>query len=260
MILSIVIVTYLERNQKHLDLCLESILKQKIPIDYEIIVVSSGEYIPTVIKADNITHYHAEGRLHYPAGVNFGVEKTSPSSKLLMLCNDDLLFTKGSIMNMVGAMGDNSLILNPISSCDNFWRYILPLEFKKGEETLHFDKRFYTYEDLEPHFSDIFENFISLTRGLIFVPFAPLYCTMIPRGVWNKVGTLDPQYLTGQDDVDYGFRAKLQGIRSAVCLDSFVLHFGGQTADHALDDPIRNHNIAYFTKKWRAYSEIFSWL
>lgn len=258
--LSIVVVTYLEKNQKHLDLCLDTIFKQDLPIDYEIILVSSGEYKPTHVISERIKHFHLDERHHYPEGINYGVSKTDPNSKYLLLANDDLLFSKNSIMNMIMTLGDNELILNPMSTCDNFWRYHTHIQYLKYDKPKELNKRFYLYDELEPDFSDIFNNSVQKEFGLLFVPYCCLYGTLMPRKVWDKVGGLDPAFKTGQDDVDFGYRAKMHGIRSAVCMHAFILHFGGRTADFALDDNHRNYNISYFTKKWRGHSEIFSWL
>jgi len=258
--ISLCIGTYLERNQKYLDLCIDSILKQNLPIPFEIIVVSSGSYVPHVPKADNIKLIHKPEQTHYPQAMNIAVENSNQDYKYLMCINDDVLFTKNSIVNMLNTMGDNELIMNPISTSDNGWRYHLPLGYIKNGTVVNLPERFYTYEKLQDAFEDIFNNSIPLPRGLFFVPFTPLYCTLIPRIVWNKVGTLDGNFWTGQDDVDYSYRAKLLGIRSVVSLDSFVVHFGGSTATFALTDDIRNRNLAYFLTKWRNHTEIFSWL
>ena len=120
---------------------------------------------------------------------------------------------------------------------------------KKGKELLI--KRFYRYDDLQIETLNSIKNSYSIyPKGLIIQDFVAFYATLIPKKVWDIVGTLDPKFKTGQDDLDYCKRAKKCNIGSFVALSSFVFHFGGVTADEVLNWDIRMANINYFTQKW----------
>lgn len=248
--ISIVLVTYLKQNQRYLDLCIESLSRQTYK-DFEVILISSGEHIPTC--PDWVKHTHLEERHHYPEGVNAGVKLTNPDSKYLMLMGDDCFLTETALENMVGALGDNQLIINPLSNCDNASSYTLILGYEQDKEFKQLTQRFYRYDDLKDVFEPMMKAHSVYPPGLIVRPFVCFYATMIPRSVWNKVGKMDPNFKTGQDDVDYCRRAMNLGISSGVVLNAIIWHFGGVTADAALTNDIRQKNIEYYKSKWGDY-------
>jgi GT2 family glycosyltransferase len=247
---SIVLVTYLKDNQKYLDLCMESIKRQTFK-DYEVILVSSGEHSPT--HPDWITHHHSDERLHFADAINHGVRRTNPSSKYILLLSDDCVMTETSLEMLVGTIGEGQMILNPISTCDNNSSYSLVFAYEKNGETKQLTNRFYRYDDLSQDIEYIMKTRSIYPVGIVLREYVAFYATMIPRSVWEKVGELDQNFKTGQEDADYCKRAKQQNIPSGFALNSFILHFGGVTADQVMERPGREQNIKYYKDKWGEY-------
>lgn len=246
-LISIILATYLEDNQKYLDLCLNSIASQTYK-DYEVILVSSGSYKPT--HPSWVQHVHSDQRLHYPEAINLGVSKTKDTD--LLLLNDDCILTENALENMVMGLGKNEIILNATSNCDNHYAYSLIMGYEDNEFR-HLQKRFYRYDELAPIVDKLITAKSIYPPGFIQREFVCFYATIIPRSVWNKVGELDSNFKTGQDDVDYCRRAKKMGVSCGVALNALIWHFGGVSADQCLDDKTRNTNIEYYKSKWGDY-------
>jgi GT2 family glycosyltransferase/glycosyltransferase involved in cell wall biosynthesis len=82
----------------------------------------------------------------------------------------------------------------------------------------------------------------------------PLFCALIPRTVWEKVGELDERFETGMfEDDDYSLRVRRAGFRVVAAEDCFVHHFG-QGAFSKLSRPgyeqVFERNRRRFEEKW----------
>lgn len=248
---SVILATYSNKgeNQRYLDLCLNSLQRQSYQ-NIEVILISSGDYVPTTPDWVKLKHYPQAQRHHFPAAINLGVTKADPNTTHYLLLNDDTIVTRNTIQNLVARIGDSELVLQPISNCDNFVKYNLLLGWEKHGEFIQSTQRFYRYDELA-HSAEWLEKAGSLyPPGLITQDWVAFYCTLIPKKVWDKVGTLDGNLRTGCDDADYCYRAKKMGIYSAVELSSLVWHFGGTSADLHLTPEDRKFNYDYFLNKW----------
>jgi len=249
-IVSIVCVTHLESNKHYLEACLKSIDNLGYPKDkLDVVLISSGDFFPDFfLKAPWINHHHYQSRLHFPEAVNEGVKKTNPLSKHLLIINDDVILTRFSLANMVQAVGHTKAIIGPISNCDNYVKYNLIFMLNGN----HFTNRFYRLE--ENSSPDLIKSMMNQNShypgGVIYQGQMFFYCILIPRDVWNIVGPLDPNFKTGQDDIDYSKRCAQKRIPMVVALNALVWHAGGATADKCLTPEIRQENIKYFTQKW----------
>lgn len=245
---TIVCATYLKENDKYLRVAIESVKNQNYD-NYEMILVSSGSHVPENIPKW-ITHIHHQTQHHYPEAINSGVKLADPESKYYLIINDDVILTKDAVTNLVHSAGDNQIILNPISNCDNMFKYNLAMGYKKDGDFVILNKRFYRYDDLKDQFDDLMNASSIYPWGIIGQDFVCFYATLFPKKVWDKLGGLDPQFKTGQDDVDCSLRAKQMNIPCGIVLNSLIWHYGGATADLALTPEIRRENIEYFSKKW----------
>lgn len=249
-LISIVCVTHLESNKHYLEACLKSIDNLGYPKDkLDVVLISSGGFFPDFLTSKPwIKHHHYERRLHFPEAINEGVKKTDPQSKHLLLINDDVILTRFSLKEMVLAVANNRAIVGPISNCDNYVKYNLIFTINND---LFLD-RFYRLNDPNrPLNTDRMMNENSrYPGGVIFQGQMFFYCVLIPRIVWNEVGPLDPNFKTGQDDIDYSKRCMQKGVHMGVVLSSLVWHAGGATADKCLTPEIRRDNIEYFKQKW----------
>lgn len=237
----LVIATYLEQNQKYLDECLKSIKNLNYPKELiEVVIVSSGEYTPNTHGYRNI---HKQSQTHYPAAVNIGVESFKDCEYYLLL-NDDTVLTSNSLANLVKGAEGSLAIHQPISNCDQGWRYYLPMP-------LQINQRFYRYEQFGPIRFGVMMNANSeWPMSFIITDWVALYATLIPKKVWDIVGPLDPKFKTGQDDVDYCRRAKAHNIPCFINLSALIWHAGGVSADVALTPEIRQENLDYFRSKY----------
>lgn len=247
-LVSVVIGTYLKENDRYLQDCLLSIRRQDCSYaEIEVIVVSSGEWKPEIPPwAKGI---HSKERLHYPEAINLGVSVSDQNSKYILILNDDVILSQHAIPGLISAAADYKVILNSFSNCDNFWYYNAVI--KLGDKNL--DKRFYRYDEINGHQRDIMD-YPAGPNILLHVNYVCFYATLIPRAVWDEVGTLDENFKTGHDDEDYCKRAYARGIASLVYLGSFIFHYGGVSAESAITDSDRVKNKAYFDKKWGVVS------
>jgi len=239
----IVIATYLESNQKYLDECMRSIEKLNYPKEnFDVVVVSSGDYIPRVSRS--FKSIHRQTQTHYPAAINHGISNLASDCEYYLLLNDDTILTNYSLIQLVISATQHG-IYQPLSNCDQGFRYIT-------EMPLGLQDRFYRYDDLKNRFAEMMDAKSPYhdKSTFIIVDWVPLYATLIPKRVWELVGPLDDKFKTGQDDVDYGRRAREKNIPCIINLSSLIWHFGGVTADQALTPEIRRENIEYFKEKW----------
>ena len=83
---------------------------------------------------------------------------------------------------------------------------------------------------------------------------APLFCTLIPRPVWQALGELDENFTVGMfEDDDYSLRARRAGYRVVTAEDCFVHHFGRGSfsqLDPRESERIFETNRERFEKKW----------
>lgn len=246
---SLIIQTYHPDSKRYLDLCIDSIKRLNFPKDkLEVILVARKDYAPEFDGVKTVT----PDKEHYsPAhGLNFGVTQSNPNSEVLMFLNDDTILSKHSLFNMVQALGDQRLMLNPISPCDNYVSYCLHFGFPKDGQFLSLVEKHYRYEQLKPFFEDLMNAQSVYPQGLINQDFLCMFATMISRKHFEEIGPFDENFHCGQDDIDYSKRAVEKGLRLAACLDAVIWHFGGVTVDQTLSVEQRKANARYFKQKW----------
>lgn len=246
---SIVIPCYFhtEEVQNYLDLCIKS-CKAQTYNDIEIVVSSSGDKAPIV--PEGVKLVHSFERLHFPKCVNQGVRATSPDSKYLFILNDDTCLTKTCTEEMVNTIGDGEMVANPLSNCDNMVRYNMAVGFFRNDDFVPVPVRFMRLNQIVGDEDNFINSKSIYPRGTILQNWLAIYATMIPRKVWDKVGEIDENFKTGQDDLDWCLRAKKHNIPTVVAINALAWHFGGVTSSVVLDQKTRQHNFEYFIKKW----------
>lgn len=249
--ISIVLVTYLESSKPYLDACVKSIEGLNYPKEnLDLVLVSSGEYRP---PSPFKKHVHSSARMHFPEAVNLGVEHTDISTEHILILNDDTILTPDSLIGLVDVAQNKNCIVGPISPCDNYMAYQLQFYYWENETTPRpIFNRFHRWDDFKDKTEMLNRAKSIYPAGAIARPFICFYAVLIPRAVWFKVGQLDPNFKTGQDDIDYSYRVKQNGFGVYIALHSLIWHFGGVTADQTLTTEIRKGNIEYFRQKWGA--------
>lgn len=78
---------------------------------------------------------------------------------------------------------------------------------------------------------------------------------MMTREAFEKIGYFDERYLTGVEDIDYFYRARLAGIKMCMTASVWYWHKEGATREHNAEHKAKNlqnhyNNIKKFTDKW----------
>jgi GT2 family glycosyltransferase len=66
--------------------------------------------------------------------------------------------------------------------------------------------------------------------------YAPLFCFMCPRELFQRIGGLSEYPYTGYEDEEFYHRMKVKGFKQAICGKSWVKHEGGGTMKKLLKD------------------------
>lgn len=247
-LVTIIICTYLEQNQKYLDLAFNSINRQTHK-NIEVVLVSSSRSKPVVRCIHPVHKVHSEERWHYPRAVFEGYKQVKENSEFILLLNDDAFMHESCIEDLVNGMGDSEMILNPLSPCSNAAFYYARIGFIDERGMLIPIKQQNVYEEIAPYADRIMTHAYRYPPLIFFTTFSPFFCTLIKKKTWDKIGGIDPTFKTGQDDLDFGIRAARMGIRCATLASAFVMHFSGRSASSSLTDEDREFNINYFNQK-----------
>lgn len=253
---SIVIQTWEPKNKIYLDACVRSIVNLNYPLEkLEIIITCPKHFQPRypTLESEVTFKYVTPDKDWYSSveGANFGVTHISKESKYIQFANDDVIFTRDSVRNMVELAEQTGQIMHPISPCDNVSSYYLHFQIRKADRAPKvIEKRFHRYPELKDDIDDMMDSHSLYPQGLIPQQYLCMFATLVPRKVWDDVGPFDDNFKTGQDDVDYSLRAAQKGYQMFVCLNALVWHFGGATADTSTSLSQRKENILYFKNKW----------
>lgn len=247
---SIFVATYKEESRKYLDLCMESIRKLNYS-NIEVILIHHKDiaynYEGVKYAAPPLDHFYNA------TGMNYAIKQSSPDSKYYLLLNDDVILTPNSLTALVRSVGDAEVMANPISPCDNYTNYNLVFGFKHDGNFKVLTKNHYILDEVREYINDMMVADSVYPIGSVIVPMLCMYCTLIPKKVWDKVGTFDEKFKIGQDDLDYSIRASLKGVKMIAALNSLVWHFGGVTAKSTVTAEMRKENLIYFKEKWGCY-------
>lgn len=224
--ISIVIPFHLNENQKYLDLCLESLAIQD-DVDKEVLVIAGTKDKPKVPHWVKL-HWTTE-QSNFANKMNAGMAMTNPMSTYVMTAQDDLVFSRNSIRNLMDTLGDYAIILNPMSNCDNMWRFIAEFKVINEEGRQFVMPRFLKIEDIIGFEKALMEYDVKGPKVMFDVNHNALYCSIMKRESWHLAGPFDEGYRNGCEDTDLCFKAKTKGIRCAVTPSAYVTHFGGAT-------------------------------
>lgn len=244
---SIVVTTYVPENKAYLDAAMDSIANLDYD-NFETILVAKPSYMPTYANVKTVSPDKTQ--FYCTEGMNFGVRSTDPASKYLLLLNDDVILTRNSLAEFVRMCGDHEMILNPISPCDNYFKYGLFFGYERDGKLEELKERFYRMEFFGKSVSSLKNAHSIYPPGVLFQDFLCMFATFVPRKVWEKVGPLDDSFRGGPDDIDYSYRARNANVRLGVVLSSLIWHFGGVSADKTVDWPLRKWNAKHFYEKW----------
>jgi GT2 family glycosyltransferase len=215
----------------------------------EVILVGRQSYKPQYPGVTTIAPDSDD--FHNPVGLNLGLRAIDKASEAVIVMNDDVILTKNSVAKLTLAFRNNkNIIANAISPCDNYFKYSLQMGFFKAGNFHFFKDKFYTYEQCEPHFEDMMNADSMYPEGYVNMPYLCSYATLISRECLDRVGLYDENFKTGQDDVDYCYRALDQGAQCVSAMQALIWHFGGTTSQTTMNNPLRLQSLEYFKAKW----------
>lgn len=238
--------------------------------DRDVFLVSSAAESPEAAlqefkKYPNFRVEHSKERLSFSAANNIGIRKADPRTTHFLLLNDDAVLAKDALVRMFEALGDEEVVLNPYSNCDQGWlhhdRIVVVNPDRLGKE-LHPGMHM---EHLEPWMDAIQNHQVPTSPALLDAPFCAMYATLIPKSIQEKVGLLNETFLNGGEDADYSYRVHRYGFRTCWTKNAFVFHFGGKTRKFSEDSDYNRHheedryNNGWLKRRWSGKKRVGIW-
>lgn len=247
-----VLTHHLNKNQKYLSACLQSLILQE-GVDLEIIVMASTLEEPQVPDDPRIKVVRIPHTTYTTAAYSQGYEMARLDSKYFMCLNDDLILAKNACRVMAETCGDNQVILNSFSN-DGLGSLFLAYPYFKDKQgkTLEITHQM-SFEQVEPYIEAI-QDFPEGANIVIKTQTNCFFATMIPRSVYERVGGLDVEgcgkYYSSHEDTDFCFRAAKLGIPCLLTFRTFIWHFGGVTVQYTMSNQDRKKGRKAFCQKW----------
>jgi GT2 family glycosyltransferase len=240
--ISIIVITF--NNLDYTKLCLESIKKNTEYPNYEVVIVDNASTDGTVEFIDgyyslhqNILFIKNKKNLGFAAANNQGAGVAT--GEYLIFLNNDTIVTPGWMFRLY-----RHIIKNPSAGM------VGPVTNAIGNEA----KIEVDYSEL----SDI-NTFAALRTpkydGVSFnIQVLALYCCLISRELYMRVGGLDERYRIGMfEDDDLSLKIELEGLNLICAEDVFIHHFHGISFKKHSDEEnqrIFHENKLKFEKKW----------
>jgi GT2 family glycosyltransferase len=242
-LVSIVIVTY--NSIEFIEPCLNSIRQHTTYPHYEVILLDNGstdgtpEFVRRYAQAHAGVRFISSDQNHgFAAGNNAAIAESR--GEYLILLNPDTIVTSGWVGRLLAHFRrDESIgVLGPVTnSAGNELK--INVSYRNAPEMERFAE-----EVCQSHRGEAFDLHV-----------VPLFCAMIPRGVWDSVGALDEGYEIGMfEDDDFAQRIRQAGFRVAGARDCFIHHFGQGSFSKLTPvqyDAIFERNRRRYEKKWR---------
>jgi GT2 family glycosyltransferase len=218
----------------------------------EVLVVSSSQIDPRGqldLFKENVRCIYSKERLSFSEANNLGIRNCDARTTHFLLLNDDTILGKDCLGEMMSVMskGGDSFLLNPYSNCDKSWLHNDKLWISGSTQVnkdLHPNMTIeeFSEEELGKLQAGFNSDRLDRSGDLIETTFCAFYCTMIPKGVVDRVGFLNTLFKNGGEDLDYCERAKRMGFGSYWVTTAECFHFGGKTRKVAESEDFGKHH------------------
>ncbi|HEV7764711.1 MAG TPA: glycosyltransferase [Thermoanaerobaculia bacterium] len=236
---SIVIVSY--NNHELTRLCIESVLRNSMHPNLEVIVVDNASQdesadVLASMRDEQLRVLLNETNVGFAAANNQGLRIAT--GEFVVLLNNDTVVPRGWLPRLLQHLADPQIGLT-----------VAVTNFSGNESRIAVP---YTTLDEMETFADAY---MSEHEGERFdIRVAAMYCVGMRRDVYERIGPLDEEFGVGMfEDDDYSQRARLAGFRVVCAEDVFVHHFGQASfskLDKAEYESLWKRNQAHFEKKW----------
>ena len=240
---SILIVTH--NSAEFVRPCLESITRNTTYPNYEVIVADNGSedgtpaLVQSMMKVNPNIRFIAEVANTGYSRANNRVARESRGAYLIFL-NADTIVTPGWVERLI----------RPSRADASVGVVVAVTNFAGNETCIKVD-----YSDT-PQMERFAQVLAQKRMGLTMdISVAPLFCTLVPRHVWEEVGELDERYEVGMfEDDDFSLRVLRSGRRVVTAEDCFVHHFGHgsfRKMPREQFDALFDMNRRRFEQKWQ---------
>lgn len=227
--LSIIITSY--RNPELMKVCLDSIKKCAIGLEYELIVADSAtqEDMEMMMREDysDVTFFPFEKNVGFQALVKKGIENSC--GKYLLMLNGDIIVTEESIQKMlefikndskVGMVGPKLLNFNGTlqNSCFRFYKPLTIVYRRTFLGKFAFAKKHLNWFLMNDYNHETPKEVDWLMGSAI----------MFSRKALEKVGTMDTRYFMYMEDVDWCRRFWEEGFKVVYCPEALMHHYHGK--------------------------------
>lgn len=243
--ISIIVLCYNQLN--YTKQCVESVLHTTAYPNYELILVDNAssdgtaDYLQSVKqRSGQIKVVLNQTNRGFAGGNNDGIAVAD--GEYLVLLNNDTVVTRGWLTNMLKHFQNDSAVglVGPVTnSIGNEARICVPYMNDMDQMSVFADR--YTFE----HMGEEYPH-----HGIL-----AMFCLMISRELYDKVGPLDEHYGIGMfEDDDYSIASEKNGYRNVIAEDVFIHHYGSVSFKKLEDETYRKlfeQNKAYYEKKWK---------
>ena len=242
-LISILIITY--NSASYIRPCLDSLLKNTSWPNYEVILVDNASSDQSVAllkeyaaRDSRLRVLPQDKNLGFAGGNNCAAR--AAKGEYLIFLNIDTMVTSGWIGRLIRHF-----------ECDPSIGLLCPVTNFAGNE-VKINVNYNSRREM-----DQFARSLAAGKSgeSIEIPVAPLYCAMMTRSLWNRIGEMDTRYEIGMfEDDDLSLRVRQAGFKICAAEDCFIHHFG-QGAFSKLDGEAYNRifeaNRRKFEEKWK---------
>lgn len=242
-LVTILMVTY--NSSEFVEPCLDSIRRNTAYPNYEVVIVDNNSTDGT---KELLLRYSAldarirvallETNKGFAAATNQAA--TQARGEYFIIQNADTMVTPGWITRLLRHIAMDSTI-----------GLVCPVTNFAGNE-IKINVNYRDYEEMKAFAFKLAQDNMGTSMDVAMLP---LFCTLVPRRVWDQIGPLDESFQVGMfEDDDFSHRVLQAGFHIVAAEDCFVHHFG-QGSFRKLNSSEYNEifekNRRRFEEKWK---------